>query len=126
MPKGFKYPFQMTDRGPETAENAELVASALTILFAQEKGERPYQPLNGIELWPQVFENETALAEANVRREIALGISRNEPRVELLRTPVGTRELESGAREVDLVAVWRYNGRTYSSRREDARRYPSG
>ena len=64
MATGFKYPLTYVNGAPESVEGADLIASAINQLFAQEPGERPYDPDNGIALARYVFENNTNLLRA--------------------------------------------------------------
>lgn len=121
MAKGFQYPFTMTEDGPEVAEDEELVAGAMTQLMSQERGERPFQPSNGITLWDYVFENVEDIARADLRRELMLGTTRHEPRATPVRFPVRVQELDSGAWEVEVTVEYEYDGEGYAARRSNRR-----
>lgn len=115
--KGFSYPFTMTDEGPEVAEDEELVASAMAQLQSQEPDERPFQPYNGVSLWKYLFSNAEDLARGEIRREMMLAVTRNEPRVDPVRFPIRLKKTDFGAWEVELVTEWRYGRNVYSSKR---------
>jgi phage baseplate assembly protein W len=115
---GYTYPFRYDTTGApvENAEDAELVASAVTQFLSQMAGERPYQKGNGHRLDRYVFENESELVKANARRHLFLGLTRHEPRIEVVE--VIARYLQQGsARVLEVTVVWRYKGKVYSTGR---------
>lgn len=115
--KGFAYPFEIGDDGPKTAEGAELVAGALTQLAAQEKGERPFQPSNGRNLWKFVFADVETLVAGDARRELTMATRRNEPRADVIRVDARADRRDNGAWEVNLTLVWQYDGEVYAASR---------
>jgi len=114
--KGIKYPFNLFGGAPDEATDDVLVASALTQLFSQEKRERVYNDQNGVNLVAYVFDNLNDVLRANIRREIILAVSRFEGRVKIERVLVRFVGV-GGKRVVDLVLLWRYQGRVYSAAR---------
>ena len=116
--RGFRYPFRFgTSGAPEEVEDeVELVASAVTQFLSQVAGERPYQPGNGLTALSYVFENESELVKANLRREIVLGLSRYEPRITVNRVLVRYVKQDPGKR-IELTVLWEYNNRLFSTAR---------
>lgn len=114
--KGIRYPFNLFGGAPSDAADDTLVASALTQLFSQEKRERVYADLNGVNLISYIFDNLDDVLRANIRREIILAVSRFEGRVKIEKVIV--RFVRAGGHQVvDLVLLWRYQGRVYSAAR---------
>jgi phage baseplate assembly protein W len=114
--RGIRYPFNLFGGAPTEATDDTLVASALTQLFSQEKRERVYADLNGVNLVSYVFDNLNDVLRANLRREITLAVSRFEGRVKIEKVVV--RFVQVGGKPVvDLVLLWRYQGRVYSAAR---------
>lgn len=111
--RGIRYPFTLREGAPREAKDEVLVASALTQLFSQERGERVYNDDNGVSVLPYIFENEQALVAADIRREIVLAVARYEPRVSVESVPVQYSTID-GQRVLDSVVVWRYQGRVFS------------
>lgn len=118
--KGIKYPFQISDEkgAPEEAEEDELVASAITQLMSQRKGERPYRPLDGVDLHDYIFEHEEPLIRANVRRELQLGLTRFEPRVRVERVLARFIETAGGGKAFEPLVLWSFRGTTNSTSRQ--------
>ena len=115
--RGILYPFTISANGfPEEAKDEVLVASALTQLFSQATGERVYADGNGLNLEQFVFENESALTKAGARREVVQAVSRFEGRVSIVRVPV-TYSVSEGRTILDLVLLWRYQNRVFSTAR---------
>jgi len=112
--RGIRYPFNLFGGAPDEAKDGELVASALTQLFSQEKRERVYNDLNGINLTEYVFDNQNDVLKANVRRDIVLAVSRFERRVSIERVNVRFVNVAGTKPTLDLELVWRYQGRAYS------------
>jgi len=114
--KGIRYPFNLFGGSPDEASDDTLVASALTQLFSQEKRERVYNDLNGVNLVAYVFDSLNDVLRANIRREIILAVSRYEGRVKIEKVLVRFVRV-GGQPVVDLVLLWRYQGRVYSAAR---------
>lgn len=118
--KGFKYPFRIGDRGPEVAEDEELVASALTTLIGQQPGERPYQSQNGVNTLQFVFQNVERLVQGNVRRELMLAMLNYEPRAAPKEFPIRVKDRSDAAGEepskvIVVTVIWEYQGGTFST-----------
>lgn len=111
--RGIRYPFTLREGAPKEAKDEVLIASALTQLFSQERGERVYNEDNGVSVLPYIFENEQELVAADVRREIVLAVAKYEPRVSVESVPVRYKTIE-GQRVLDSVLLWRYQGRVFS------------
>jgi len=111
--KGLKYPFTFQNGAPESAEGDELVASAVNQLFAQEKGERPRDEENGINITKYTFENNNHLLRANIRREVMLAFSRNEPRARLVSASARAYVGDEGV-ALEIEPVWRYRSKYYA------------
>ena len=111
--RGIRYPFSLRAGFPQEAKDEVLVASALTQLFSQERGERVYGDTNGVSILPYTFESEEALVAADVRREIILAVSKHEPRVSIESVPVRYKT-EEGQRLLDLLMLWRFRGLLFS------------
>jgi phage baseplate assembly protein W len=112
--KGFGYPFKIGSNGaPSEVRDEGVIASAMTQFFSQQKGERLYSRANGLSLQAYVFENEAEIVKANIRRDLMLGISRFEPRVEVLAT-LASYVVEDDQSSLQVTMVWRYRGKAYS------------
>lgn len=115
--RGILYPFSIREGAPKEAKDETLVASALTQLLSQERGERVYNDNNGVSLLPYIFEQETALVAADIRREIVLAVAKYEPRVSVETVPVQYRLVDNNS-VLEAALVWRYQGRVFSVGRE--------
>jgi len=83
--------------------------------LSQRFGERVYSDSNGQRLDAYLFENESELVKASVRREITLGLTRNEPRLTVEAVLAGY--IQSGdVRYLDIEVVWSFRGKTYATR----------
>lgn len=111
--RGLKYPFSLRAGFPQEVKDEALVASSITQLFSQERGERVYSDTNGVSILPYTFETEEALIAADVRREIILAVSKHEPRVSIESVPVRYKT-EEGQRLLDLLMLWRFRGLLFS------------
>lgn len=107
---GFAYPFRIEGGQPVRVEDKALVDAALRIQSAQSQGDRPYDPLNGLDLERYVFAMVDSLTLADVRRDVTLALTRNEPRIELVG--VKSYYTEQDAQDTALVVeiIWRYKG----------------
>lgn len=116
--KGYLYPYRISTTGKpvETEDSVELVASAVTQFLSQQAGERAYQPRNGNTAQTYIFENESELVKANIRREIAFGLTRSEPRITVVEVLV--RYVTQGpGRRLELTVLWSYRNQLFSTSR---------
>jgi phage baseplate assembly protein W len=113
--RAIKYPFRIENGEPvEVDEDADAVASAISLLTAQDNGDRVYDDPNGFSVYQYVFENNDSLLRANLRRAFRLAIERNESRIEPVA--VFVRNLPGEVRGADVVEVsllWSFLGRTF-------------
>jgi phage baseplate assembly protein W len=115
VPKGFKYPFRISNGAPEEARDAELVASSLFVLQSQDRRERAYDPENGVNLLSYVFENTSELVLAYSRNELRLAVTNYEPRANLLGVDAFYETLEGQGLSLVTEIFWEYGGRRFST-----------
>jgi phage baseplate assembly protein W len=113
---GFAYPLQITGGVPVRVDNEALIDAALLVQSATNKGDRPYDPLNGLNLESYVFSEVDSLTLANVRREVTLALSRNEPRISLQGVNAYYTD-EQGETVMIIEVIWSYQNENIVSRR---------
>lgn len=112
--KGLSFPIKMNSTGRlNTLSGPDRVAASMSLLFSQDRGDRPYNPTNGVNLYRYVFEDVGPLEAANVRRDIMLSVSRHEQRVTLLDVMTGIRA-DGSTRVFEVMPVWSFDGKQYA------------
>jgi phage baseplate assembly protein W len=115
MPKGFGYPFRIRNGAPVEVRDSELVASSLFVLQSQDRGERPYDPENGVNLIEYVFENTSELVLAFARNELRVAVVNYEPRANLIAVDSYYESVDDQATSLVTQIFWEYGGKTFSS-----------
>lgn len=78
---GIAFPFGKSGTSfPASVEDDELIKQSLVQIVTTAKGERVMRPDVGSNAMSYVFENNTAVLSAVIRREISTAISQLEPR----------------------------------------------
>lgn len=113
---GFAYPLQIAGGVPVRVEDEALIDAALLVQSATNKGDRPYDPLNGLNLEAIVFAPVDSLTLANVRRDVTLALRRNEPRISLQGVNAYYLE-EQGETVMIIEVIWSYQNENIVSRR---------
>ena len=83
-------------------QNEAAVKRALRSLVLTNFYERPYNPLFGTDLRAQLFENFSAFTELQLKKSITAAIENFEPRVELIKVIVQSRE-DQNTLNVDII-----------------------
>lgn len=113
---GFGYPLTMQGGQPVRVEKEALIDAALLVQSATSKGDRPYDPLNGLDLESYTFAKVDSLTLANVRRDVTLALRRNEPRIDL-RGVNAYYDEEQGEQVLVIEVIWSYQNQNNLSSR---------
>jgi phage baseplate assembly protein W len=113
---GFGYPLTISGGRPVRVEREALIDAALRIQSATSQGDRPYDPLNGLNLEAYLFATVDSLTLANVRRDVTLALRRNEPRIDL-RGVNAYYDEEQGESVMVIEVIWSYQNQNNLTRR---------
>lgn len=113
---GFGYPLTIQGGRPVRVEKEALIDAALLVQSATSKGDRPYDPLNGLDLDSYLFAKVDSLTLANVRRDVTLALRRNEPRIDL-RGVNAFYSVEQDETVMVIEVIWSYQDQTNLSSR---------
>lgn len=90
---GIAFPFRKGPTGfPEMVQDDELIADSLKSIILTPVGQRVMRPQFGCNAMLYVFDNNTDLLRAKVRRETLRAIQANEPRVTVVAVQVSSMD----------------------------------
>ena len=100
---GWAFPVTVGARGIDAVSGDEDVRQSIRLILATAKGERVMRPDFGCGIHDLVFAAVSTQLIARLRREVEDALRTYEARIEVLRVLVGTRSLDVGRLDVEIV-----------------------